>query len=113
MILGHATKLKQALLNIVINSYQSMEKTLMKSLEVRISKSETKIVLEVQDSGSGIPNENIHRIFEPFHTTKPRGTGLGLAITQKVLESHGALVNVTSGVGIGTTFRIEFPLNTH
>ncbi|MNL57754.1 Sporulation kinase E [compost metagenome] len=50
------------------------------------------------------------RMFEPFHTTKPKGTGLGLAVTHKILEGHGAQVQVTSEIGKGTEFVLRFPL---
>lgn len=108
-ILGHHDKLKQAFLNIIINSMQAMEKVARPSLKVQTQDDMDRVVVTITDTGIGIPEETINRIFEPFHTTKPRGTGLGLAITHKIFESHGARVHVESDVGVGTKFRIEFP----
>ena len=69
-------------------------------------------ILEIQDSGPGIPPELRERIFDPFFSTKPygQGTGLGLALCRKILEPHGATLTCISEVGVGTTFRIVLPL---
>ncbi|MBC86775.1 MAG: PAS domain-containing sensor histidine kinase [Bdellovibrionaceae bacterium] len=109
-ILGDEDKLKQALLNIVINGYQAMEQVEEKELKVDCSESSGEFVLKIQDKGMGMDENNIRRLFEPFHTTKSKGTGLGLAITHKILENHQANVFVESAVGEGTTFIIKFQL---
>lgn len=111
-ITGHYDKLKQALLNIVINAYQAMEKSTLKSLTAKTFDEEGFVVLEISDTGCGITSDHVPRIFEPFHTTKPHGTGLGLAITHKILETHGVEIGVDSSVGKGTVFRLKFPVNT-
>jgi two-component system, NtrC family, sensor histidine kinase PilS len=108
-ILGHKDKLKQALINFVVNSYQAMDKTPKPVLEISTTDETDKVVFIIRDNGCGIKKENLNRIFEPFHTTKPSGSGLGLAITHKILESHQARVFVESEVGEGTRFLIEFP----
>jgi len=109
MILGNRDKLKQALLNFIVNAYQAMDKSISPSLEVSTKDEGDKVVLIIRDNGCGIKKENINRIFEPFHTTKPQGSGLGLAITHKILEAHSARVFVESEIGVGTRFLIEFP----
>ena len=109
VVLGHFGKLKQAILNIVINSYQAMEKSNEPLLEIETRDEGDNIVLTIRDNGVGIDEKNLRRIFEPFHTTKPKGTGLGLAITHKILENHEARVFVESEPGRGTSFVIEFP----
>jgi two-component system sensor histidine kinase PilS (NtrC family) len=113
VIRGHHDKLKQAILNILINAYQAMDTSAEKNLHVEVRELEQFVELRIQDSGIGISRDRIGRIFEPFHTTKPKGTGLGLAITHKVLESHGAEVDVQSRVGEGTVFTLRFPRNTN
>ncbi len=113
-ILGNRDKLKQAILNFVINAYQAMDKAAKPVLTIQtidqVSQGlEPLFVLIIRDTGSGIKPENIHRIFEPFHTTKPQGTGLGLAVTHKILQAHEARISVESVEGQGTKFVIEFP----
>ena len=69
------------------------------------------VIVRIKDFGVGIPQEQVSKIFEPFHTTKTKGTGLGLAITYKIFESHDAIVNVDSIVGQGTEFIIKIPID--
>jgi len=63
--------------------------------------------IEVRDTGTGIPESHLKRIFDPFFTTKSEGTGLGLSITLKILDNHGATIDVTSEEGKGSTFTIH------
>lgn len=111
-VLGHRDKLKQAFLNIVINSYQAMADSEQKSLNVQVYDESNSLKVVISDTGMGMDEKTVERMFEPFLTTKPKGTGLGLAITHKVLESHGATVWVESEPGKGTDFYIEFPFGT-
>jgi signal transduction histidine kinase len=67
------------------------------------------VFVDVQDTGAGIPVEEIPKIFEPFYTTKAQGTGLGLAIAKKFTEAHGGAISVWSQPGGGATFRVTFP----
>lgn len=108
-ILGNRDKLKQAILNFIINAYQAMDKTLKPVFTIETHDQGNLLVLIIRDNGCGIRPENLHRIFEPFHTTKPQGTGLGLAVTHKILQAHEARVFVESNEGQGTKFVIEFP----
>ena len=112
-IRGNAAKLKQAFLNIIINAYQSMEPVDKPVIEVQSYERENYVYVTITDKGQGISEENLSRIFEPFHTTKSKGTGLGLAITYKILETHQAEVNVESTVGEGTRFTMAFPRDSH
>lgn len=111
LVLGNRDKLKQALLNIFINAYQAMEKSTTKTLKVLMVEKDGDVILSIEDSGLGIPKDHLRRIFEPFHTTKPKGTGLGLAIAHKVIESCGASIGVASQVNVGTRFDLRFPGN--
>ena len=65
--------------------------------------------MKIRDHGCGIDEVGLRKIFELFHTTKPKGTGLGLAVTHKIIESHGGQIFVESTKGIGTEFTLEFP----
>ena len=108
-ILGNRDKLKQALLNFVINAFQAMDKTPKPVFQIETHDQQDTVVLIIRDNGCGIKAANLHRIFEPFHTTKPQGTGLGLAVTHKILQAHDARVFVESTEGEGTKFVVEFP----
>ena len=69
--------------------------------------------LEVEDNGSGISPENMHRLFDPFFTTKPvgKGTGLGLSLSYGIVQKHHGQITVSSELGKGTTFRIVLPVS--
>lgn len=105
---GHGDKLKQALWNIIVNGVQAMETSQRKVLGVRIYSKDGNVLVHIKDSGVGIPLQNVNKIFEPFHTTKPKGTGLGLAIVHSILEVHGAQIEVSTQPGEGTEFTITF-----
>jgi signal transduction histidine kinase len=79
---------------------------------VRTLKQENHAVIEVADSGCGIPADRVETIFDDFVTTKRRGLGLGLAISKKIVEQLGGTISVTSQVGVGSTFSVRFPLTT-
>lgn len=110
VVLGFSEKLKQALLNIVINAVQAMKDSPQPRLDIRLHAEGRQAVLSIRDYGSGMSEETRKKMFEPFHTTKPKGTGLGLAITHKILEIHRAQVEVKSELGAGTEFIIKLPL---
>jgi signal transduction histidine kinase len=68
------------------------------------------VVFEVSDAGCGIPADTLERIFEPFYSTKFTGRGLGLAAVLGIVRGHGAFLSVDSEPGVGTTFRVYFPV---
>ncbi len=68
------------------------------------------MIIEVKDTGPGIPPDNIGHIFEPYFTTKSKGTGLGLAIAHKIIENHSGSLEVATGQG-GTQMSIILPVN--
>lgn len=111
VVLGNFNKLKQAVLNIVINAYQAMEGKQSGKITIRTIDHPDKVVLKVRDEGVGMNENTVKKMFEPFHTTKKTGTGLGLAVTHKILEVHRAKVYVDSELNRGTEFAIEFPAN--
>jgi two-component system NtrC family sensor kinase len=83
------------------------------TLGVRVSEGDDDtVVIEIEDDGTGISNENLQHIFEPFFTTKVvgTGTGLGLAISYGIVDLHGGRIEVESEVGRGTVFRVHLPV---
>lgn len=99
--------LKQALANLFMNAVESMHEG--GSLEVTIGSVNDKVILTVKDTGHGIPDNIKSKIFLPFYTTKEKGIGLGLALVQKIIVSHGGIIDVESREGEGSTFRITLP----
>ena len=100
-------QIKQVLVNLVKNAIQAMTKG--GQLTLRSHRAAEGVVLTVADTGGGIPEEKISRIFEPFYTTKKKGSGLGLMIVQRIVRDHGGRIELESRVNHGTTFRIWLP----
>lgn len=99
----------QALLNLLINAIQAMEQG--GELSVRLERVENDAFrVTVEDTGPGLPSDDVRRIFDPYFTTKARGTGLGLAIVQKIVEAHQGEVGVWNVPGRGARFSITLPL---
>jgi signal transduction histidine kinase len=69
------------------------------------------LVVDVADDGPGVPHELTDRIFNAFFTTKPQGSGLGLAIVRKIVDAHDGRIDIVSGMGRGTRFRITLPVS--
>ena len=101
-------QIQQVLINLMLNAIQAMEKG--GTLTIRtFPENEGGVGIEVKDTGVGIAKSHVKKIFDPFFTTKSEGTGLGLSISLKILESHGATIDVVSEAGRGSTFTIHFP----
>ncbi|MFZ4439811.1 MAG: PAS domain S-box protein [Syntrophales bacterium] len=101
-------QIQQVLINIMLNAIHAMEKGGALTVRTFIPDSGG-VGIEIRDTGIGISAAHLKRIFDPFFTTRSRGTGLGLSITMKLLENHGALIDVTSVEGKGSVFTIRFP----
>lgn len=104
-------KLNQVFLNMLVNAAQAIEgKGIVK---VSTREEQGAIIVEISDTGCGIPEESLTRIFEPFYTTKEvgKGTGLGMSISYEIIKEHGGDIQVVSAVGKGTTFTIRLPLD--
>jgi signal transduction histidine kinase len=99
----------RAFTNIINNAVQAMNG----GGELRLSTGtdEDRAWIKFKDSGCGIPQENLHKIFEPLFSTKPKGIGLGLAISKRMVEQNSGEIEVESIVGTGTTFTLRLPLN--
>jgi len=103
-----AHQIQQVLINLIINAIQAMEKG--GTLTIRtFSPAQGGVGIEIRDTGVGIPETHLKKIFDPFFTTKSEGTGLGLSISLKILENHGASLEVQSQEGKGSSFTIFFP----
>jgi two-component system, sporulation sensor kinase E len=104
-----ATQIQQVLVNLVKNASQAM--TTGGTLTLATGENSDAVWVSVTDTGGGIPQEQLNRIFEPFYTTKKKGTGLGLMIVQRIVRAHNGRIDLESHVGKGTTFRIWLPLH--
>ena len=101
-------QIQQVLINLMLNAIQAMEKG--GTLTIRtFLESGGAVGVEIRDTGVGIPLPYLKKVFDPFFTTKSEGTGLGLSISLKILENHGATIDVVSREGEGACFTIHFP----
>lgn len=111
---GDPHQLKQVLLNLVRNAAESIDEHGKITLSVDTKPAAfgrySAALIEVRDTGKGIPAEVQKRLFDPFYTTKPAGTGLGLSIATRIVEQHGGTLRYQTELGRGTTFGILLPL---
>ena len=112
MILCDEIGIEQVLVNLIGNSIDAVKDLKDKWVEVRLDSDANGVLLEVEDSGPGIPEDIQEKLFQPFFTTKPvgQGTGLGLSIAKGILDDHGALIALRSGCE-NTCFQIQFPMD--
>lgn len=115
VILADRQQLRQVFLNLFTNAADTMNGGGTLSVRVRsrlMDESRPGVVIEVSDTGVGIPPELLPRVTEPFFTTKPegKGTGLGLAICRRIIQQHQGSMQIESQVGSGTTIRIVLPI---
>ncbi|QYO65961.1 sensor histidine kinase [Leptolyngbya sp. 7M] len=113
-ILGDPEYLRSVFNNLFINALQAMGAE-GGNLTVKITRDDhdDMVSFEIADTGSGIAEENLTKIFEPYFSTKETGTGLGLAIVQKIVEVHNGSIEVSSVVGEGTRFTVKLPSAKH
>lgn len=100
-------QMQQVLVNLIKNAIQAMTKG--GTLSLQTGEGPDGVWVSVTDTGGGIPQEQLNRIFEPFYTTKKKGSGLGLMIVQRIVRAHGGRIDLESQLGRGTTFRIWLP----
>ncbi len=110
-VLGVSNQLEMALINLIVNAVHAMAGKGAGRLAVNSALRGQEVEIAVSDTGSGIPEEIQHKIFEPFVTTKPegQGTGLGLSTVLMVVERHQGRISFSTTPGAGTTFRILLP----
>ncbi len=113
---GNQGKLQQVILNLMLNAKDAMFGTPNATLKIATFNGPGRVLVRIQDSGGGIEKEHLHRIYDPFFTTKSKpqegahkGTGLGLAVTYGIMQEHAGKIHVESELGVGTAFQLEFP----
>jgi CheY-like chemotaxis protein/two-component sensor histidine kinase len=111
-VLGSEAKLAQVFLNLLVNAAHAMPEGDVECNEIFVAtrqQDRATIVVEVSDTGSGIPEANLVQVFEPFFTTKPRRPGMGLAICQATVLAHGGVISIHPRQGGGTIVRVLLP----
>ncbi len=114
-------RFKEAILNLVSNANHATEngtisikvysESIFSEQDLLGRRTEAhEAIIEIQDNGHGIREEDLNRIWDPFFTTRPTGTGLGLSITKRIIEEHAGRIEVESKVGRGTVFKIYIPI---
>lgn len=114
LVRARADQLRQVFLNLILNAQQAIEGrgeiTLKTSANTQSL--QPSISVDISDTGHGISEEEVQRIFEPFFSTRKKGTGLGLWVTQDIVRQHGGRIEVTSTKGKGTTFSVILLVNS-
>ena len=110
-ILGNAVQIKQIVDNLIVNALDAMEASKTKRLRIKTRSEGAAVVITVADSGAGIAEADLPKIFNPDFTTKPvgKGTGLGLASVRSMVNAYGGRIGVTSRPGQGAVFEVRIP----
>jgi len=103
-------EMKKALVNIILNGIQAMSSGGKMNISANLDNSGREYIIKVKDTGPGISEENLSKIFQPYFTTKEKGTGLGLAIAYRIINDHKGKIEVESRAGKGTTFTVRLPV---
>ena len=104
-------EMKKAVLNIMLNAVQATPSGQTLTVRSYVDDSQSYVIIEITDSGAGIPTENVSKIFQPYFSTKEKGTGLGLSIAHRIISDHKGKIGVKSQRGKGTTFTIKLPIS--
>jgi signal transduction histidine kinase len=107
-VLAHPGRLEQAFHNLILNAIDAMPEG--GTLTVRSMSDADRVLVEIEDTGTGIPEELLMRVQEPFYTSKGHGTGLGLSVVRSIAWEHNGKMSLRSKVGQGTTVTLEFPV---
>jgi len=105
-------QLEQVLINLLFNSAHAIGEKGVITIRSRMQSDKNRVVVEVEDNGCGIPQDDLKKIFEPFYTTKSggMGTGLGLAVSYGIIRNHQGSVKISSEPGVGTVITISLPV---
>jgi signal transduction histidine kinase len=108
-VLIDVNQIEQVFINFFMNAIEAVQGQGQVSVRSFRDEDDQGVVVEIQDSGIGIPQEHLEKIFEPFFSTKPKGTGLGLAVNYGIIQKHRGQIRVSSQPGRGTTMTIRLP----
>lgn len=103
-------QMHQVFVNLLLNAVEAIQDNGVITIRSRLDPGQNCVIVEITDTGSGIPSENMLKVFEPFFSTKAKGTGLGLAVSYRIIRNHQGDIQVSSQPGQGTRFTIEIPL---
>ena len=112
-VAGDRVELQQVLLNLFVNSIEAMETVAPRSRRLTIETRRTGehlVQMTVQDTGPGMRDVDVSRLFTPFYTTKAHGTGVGLSLSRAIVEAHGGQLWAEPDAGRGATFRFTLPV---
>ncbi|HVU23932.1 MAG TPA: ATP-binding protein [Opitutus sp.] len=107
-VMADRNQLKQVFFNLIKNAVEAMEPGVGR-LRIRARADDDNVYLLFGDTGAGIKQEDLGRLFQPYHTTKPGGHGLGLMIVQRIMRDHGGQIGIESKEGVGTLVTLQFP----
>ena len=112
MIRGNGSQLQQCFLNLIFNAVEAMPDGGQLTILSKLDRAKKNALIEIRDTGYGIPKENLDHIYDPFFTTKGEGegTGLGLSIVYGVTKNHEGNIKIDSEVGKGSSFILNFPI---
>jgi two-component system sensor histidine kinase AtoS len=103
-------QLRQVFMNLILNAVDAMQGEGALGIKTRSDAASGAVLIEISDTGRGIDESVMDKIFQPFFTTKPRGTGLGLAISKRLIEDHGGTIGIERNPAGGATFKIVLPV---
>jgi signal transduction histidine kinase len=102
-----STQIHHVLLNVIINAVQAISGK--GKIIINVRQKENNILISISDTGCGIPQENLNKLFEPLFTTKAKGIGLGLAVSKSLVDANNGQISFESEPGAGTTVHLTFP----
>jgi two-component system NtrC family sensor kinase len=105
-------QIEQVVINLLLNALHAVDENGVVTVMTSVNPEADKVLIEVNDNGCGIAEADRKKIFEPFFSTQSSGTGLGLAISYGIIRNHGGDIRVSSTLGEGTRFLVEFPIQT-
>jgi len=106
-LLLDSCKIREVFINLIKNALEAIEDNGW--VHITLTRSSSRVIIQIEDNGCGIPPEHLLTIFDPFVSYKDGGTGLGLSIAKRILDAHHASISVSSSLLNGTTFTVSFP----